>query len=251
MTNKHERELLLLDAGNTSVLTGVFSEGDIEIERIGETELNRLPELWRAGSSTEERPGTVLLSSVNPEVAERLTARLRAAWNLGPACFRTDFPAPIEIDLPETAMVGDDRLLNAAGAWIRYQKTCIVVDCGTAVTIDVVRGGAFQGGVIAPGLEMSARALRDQTELIPEIAFEPVRRAIGDDTESAVRSGLTHGFTGMVKQILREVREELDSRPLVVGTGGTLRSFDRLESEFDHMDSDLTLFGLLKAWKRA
>lgn len=248
MSEKNPDPTLLLDIGNTSIHAGFATDTLKDSFRVLRGELNRIDERW-SHYHPDAPPAKVLLASVNPEIEQEVRAFIKSTWSQTPVRFGTDLPVPIEVNTstPE-GEVGDDRLLNATAVAHRYPSACIVVDCGTAVTFDVITSdGAFDGGVIAPGITISAKALHDNTAMLPEISPAPTKKAFGKNTEEAIQSGIYHGFTGMVRHILHQIKQETEGDPLIIGLGGDVKLFDHPEQLFDEIDMDLTLKGLLDA----
>ena len=187
---------------------------------------------------------TVVLCSVVPEVGERLVEyfdprpvlRVTAKLKLG-----------VGIDYPKPATIGADRLANAAAAWARFGGPVIVVDFGTAVSFDVVSAeGKYVGGVIAPGLEAMTHYLHTRTALLPEISLIEPPSAIGKNTKHAMLSGAVHGYRGLVREILREVGDEM-AKPrklAVVATGGYAELIAAKLPEIRKVVPELTLDGL-------
>jgi type III pantothenate kinase len=151
----------------------------------------------------------------------------------------------VRVDQP--AAVGHDRLVNAFAAGLLYGRPAIVIDLGTATTLDVVApDGTFLGGAIAPGLGLGLDALADRTAQLPRVALELPERAIGTDTVSAMLSGAVLGYFGLVKELVRRISAELGgAKPKVVLTGG-LSALPWAESipTVDFIDPLLTLRGL-------
>ncbi len=246
---EEQSETLLLDVGNSSVHVGLARRELKETFRTGQKNLTVIQRKWNEWSS-KGVPGRVLLASVAPEAEQDIRRFLQTTWDVTPLRFREDFPVPIEIRTNTPDEVGDDRLLNAIAVGTRYQSPAVAVDCGTAVTFDVVsEEGAFEGGVIAPGISISAKALHDHTAKLPEVSPGTVTDVFGKDTKTAIKTGIYHGFTGMVRHILDELQEKLPNERLVIGLGGDIHLFDRPEDLFDVIDSNLTLKGLLDAGK--
>lgn len=187
---------------------------------------------------------TVVLCSVVPEVGERLVEyfdprpvlRVTAKLKLG-----------VGIDYPKPATIGADRLANAAAAWARFGGPVVVVDFGTAVSFDVVSAeGKYVGGVIAPGLEAMTHYLHTRTALLPEISLIEPPTVIGKNTKHAMLSGAVHGYRGLVREILREVGDEMGKprKLAVVATGGYAELIAAKLPEIRKVVPELTLEGL-------
>ncbi len=147
--------------------------------------------------------------------------------------------------------VGADRIVNAIAAIDRYEPPLIVVDFGTATTFDVVLPpNVYLGGVITPGLNISRDALIDRTAMLPKVEIRQVERIIGRTTADSIRSGLFRGTGAMVDGLVDGIAEELDVDPTVIATGGFAALIRDASSRIDHVEHDLTLWGLLKVWER-
>lgn len=143
--------------------------------------------------------------------------------------------------------VGPDRIVNAFSAYNLYhQKTCVVVDFGTATSFDVItENGEFFGGIIAPGLGLGAKALSVFTSALPELKIEASKSFIGRDTESAMMSGLVRGHAKMIEGLLEGIEKELKQPVLRVSTGGySMLLSQYLEKPFDYINPNLILEGL-------
>jgi type III pantothenate kinase len=154
---------------------------------------------------------------------------------------------PIEIDVDEPHTLGADRAVNAIAAHARYQGDLIVVDFGTATTFDVVDfNGAYKGGIIAPGINLSLDALVNNTAKLPRIAIEGPHgdSVIGRNTEEQMLIGVFWGYVAMMEGLIARLRAEIGRPARVVATGGLAILFDEHTEIFDHVEADLTLEGL-------
>jgi len=179
-----------------------------------------------AAGAAGARGGPMVVASVNPPALARLEAAAEAAGLAPPQVAGRDFPIPVATAVEEPERVGTDRLLAALAAYRRTGGACIVVDAGTAVTVDAVdERGVFLGGAILPGLGLMARALAEGTAQVPMVEppgpGEPLGPAIGRNTRAAVRAGLVRGWPAAVGAVVEAVRTELGAGPVpVVVTGG-------------------------------
>jgi type III pantothenate kinase len=150
----------------------------------------------------------------------------------------------INVDRPDA--VGADRLVNAVAAHERYKGALIVVDFGTATTFDVVaENGDYEGGVIAPGVNLSAEALHDAAAMLPRVAFHRTQQVIGKDTVPAMQSGMFWGYVGLTEGLIARIKAEYGTSMTVIATGGLASVFHRQISVIDHADPDLTIRGLM------
>lgn len=153
------------------------------------------------------------------------------------------------IDKPSEA--GADRLVNAVGAHLSYPGDLIVIDSGTATTFDVIAGdGAFEGGVIAPGVNLSLQALHEAAAMLPRIAIQKPDRVIGKDTVTNMQSGVFWGYVALIEGLVERIKTEWGKPMTVIGTGGVVSLFEGATPAIDHFDSDLTIRGLLEIWRR-
>ncbi len=141
--------------------------------------------------------------------------------------------------------VGADRMINALAAWYRFHNAAVIVDFGTATTFDVVNAeGAYVGGVIAPGINLSLEALHLAAAKLPNIAVQRPQKAIGTTTETAMQAGIYFGYLGLVERIITEVKSEMITTPIVLATGGLGGLFSKATPLIDHYLPDLTVEGL-------
>lgn len=249
--------LLAINAGNTSVSLGVVRDGAIVGARRAATRASATPDelellfdglLRLDGRSLAEAHGLVVASVVPALSASLVSVAGRRALTLLEASAAT-IPIPVRIDRPEE--VGADRLVNALAVQRLYGRPAIVVDIGTATTFDVVDvDGAYVGGAIAPGLQMSVDALAQRTARLPHIELRQPERAIGRSTVEAMQSGAIFGYLGLTQELLRRIGAELrgagaERAVHVVATGGLSRMawLAGLEG-VERIDPDLTLKGL-------
>jgi type III pantothenate kinase len=156
----------------------------------------------------------------------------------------------IGIDYPKPESIGADRLANAVAARKRFGAPVVVVDFGTAVTFDVVnRAGNYAGGIIAPGLAAMTDYLHEKTALLPKIKIREVKTTIGKSTEQAMLIGAVHGYRGLVRELVAELKRELNVKNLpVVATGGYAKLIAAKLPEISAVAPDLTLEGLRLTW---
>ena len=255
--------LIAVSVGNTRTRIGLFADAGIiePAKALPNTDLAAITAAIREGA---EAP--VVMASVNEPVAAAIEAQYAKA-GLGEAGqiarFGRDIEIPIANALDDDSTVGQDRLLNALGAFSRASQAIVVVDCGTAMTVDFVDGqGAFQGGAIGPGLNMMLRALHEQTAALPQLAFEAspavhseaeANFAFGKDTRRAMLLGVQSAAQGMVRVLVERYATAYGGYPQVVATGGDARALFEGpggDEVVEHIVPDLTLLGIEAAVKR-
>jgi type III pantothenate kinase len=246
--------LLAVDCGNTQTVFGLY-DGDRLVEqwRVA-TEPNRtgdeLGTLIGDLVDLETVTGICLSSTVPPLIREyeQFAERWAKAPMLvvGPGV-RTGIP--MRHDAPH--QVGPDRIVNAVAARERYGAPCIVVDFGTSTNFDVVSAdGAYVGGVLAPGVEVSMEALFTRAARLTKVDFAEPPAVIGKTTEQALQSGLVYGFAGQVDGIVKRIRAEIGDSARVVATGGLADLIAPNSESIDLVDPHLTLEGLHLIWEQ-
>lgn len=247
--------LLAITVGNTRTRFGLFHGKDLHDPRSME---NADPEgIARGVEAALEgtHDAVVAISSVNRRVSEALAGLLRERLGEHVYQFGVDLVIPIENALEDDSTVGQDRLLCALGASVRAEQACVIIDAGTAITVDFVDGeGVFQGGVIAPGLRMMLRALHEQTSALPVVEFRPPevgRGPFGKFTAEAMVLGVMNAARGLVRETIERFAEAYQAYPQIVATGGDAPA---LFAESDLVESvvpDLQLIGIAEACARA
>jgi type III pantothenate kinase len=222
------REVIVaIDVGNTKVSLGVIQGGDVHSAHRAPTRgVLTAHEAAQTLSDLLEKEGASLgdlsemwLVSVVPAATQALT-ELCAGHDIA-LTVASAANVPMAMRLKSPAQVGGDRLIGAFAASLLYGAPTIVVDLGTATTLDVVSpDGAFLGGAIAPGLGLGLEALAERTAQLPRVPIEVPEQAIGQDTVSAIQSGAVLGYFGLVKELVRRITAELGTKPTVVLTGG-------------------------------
>lgn len=246
-------KILAVDIGNTNITMGVFQGTSLlasarAVTRrwtVDEAEALLSSLLALKGVSLSDITGAAVASvapGATPMVQSALQRRRLVVLNVGEVGMR----GGIAVDYRPPGSVGADRIANAVAAHELYKtgRCKIVVDFGTATTFDCVSpSGTYLGGVIHPGVEISAQSLFEKTARLPQIDFTPVQTAVGKDTQSSIRAGLFFGIVGAVREIVRELEKEIG--PSVrIGTGGLAPMVCPAVGGFQAVDADLTLKGI-------
>ncbi|MBP7815188.1 MAG: type III pantothenate kinase [Phenylobacterium sp.] len=192
-----------------------------------------------------------IISSVVPQSIFNLRNLSRRYLHVEPLVIgeNADLGIAIRIDKPSEA--GADRLVNAIGAHIVYPGTLIVIDSGTATTFDVIAGdGGFEGGVIAPGINLSMEALHSAAAKLPRVAIQKPQRVLGKDTVGAMQSGVFWGYVALIEGLIARLKAEWGEPMTVVATGGVASLFHGATASIDHFDPDLTIRGMLEISRR-
>jgi len=237
--------LLALDLGNTVLKVGVISKKGkfVREMRFSHSEhisfLKVLKKTKWPGGVTE-----VKLASVVPGLTEKVVRVLEGCVGLQVKVLAKD-DLPIKVQVRRPKEVGIDRLLNTLAVGRLYGKPAVVIDCGTALTFDLVtRAGNYAGGIIAPSPEIARDYLTERTVLLPRVKLTPPKSVVGKNTDECLRSGLVFGFADLVNGLLMRLKKEWQPEFKVVGTGGGLAVLLPYFSEKIIFDLNLTLKGI-------
>ena len=192
-----------------------------------------------------------VISTVVPQSLFHLRNLSRRYFNCEPFVVGHKNIPGVEVRIAKPSEVGADRLVNAVGAFMAHGGPLIVVDSGTATNFDIIGAdGGFEGGVIAPGINLSMQALHDAAARLPRIAIEKPDKVIGADTVGAMQSGVFWGYVSLIEGLIRLIRNEYGKPMKVVATGGIASLFEGATDVIDIFDPDLTIRGLLEIHKR-
>ncbi|MEL6452728.1 MAG: type III pantothenate kinase [Pseudomonadota bacterium] len=245
--------LLAIDCGNTNTVFALW-DGDSFIGTWRtSTEWQRTADQYYVWLSTLMRlqgidvtVTDVIVSSTVPRVVFNLRVLCDRYFNCRPYVVgKPDclLPAPPRVDAG--TQIGPDRLVNTAGAYDLYGEDLVVVDFGTATTFDVVDSdGAYVGGVIAPGVNLSLEALHSAAAALPHVDITKPQAVVGTNTVACMQSGVFWGYVGLVREICARIKAERARDMRVISTGGLAPLFQQTEALFDHYQDDLTMHGL-------
>ncbi len=245
--------LLCIDCGNTNTVFSIWDGESFLATWRTSTEWQRTADQYFVWLSTLMKAENlqvtideVIISSTVPRVVFNLRVLCDRYFHCRPLVVgKPDclLPAPPRVDAG--TQVGPDRLVNAAGAHDRHGGNLIVVDFGTATTFDVVADdGAYVGGVIAPGVNLSLEALHQHAAALPHVDITRPQAVIGTNTVACMQSGVFWGYIGLVREICARIRAEYDAPMKVIGTGGLAPLFETGDVLFDRIEDDLTMHGL-------
>ena len=156
----------------------------------------------------------------------------------------------IKIKIKNKNQVGSDRIANAVGVYKKYNSNCIVLDFGTATTFDVItKNGNYNGGVIAPGVNLSIKSLTNSADQIPFFTIKKHKKIIGKNTIEALRSGFYFGYSGLINNIIDKIEKETKKKHKVVFTGGYADLFKNSISRSFKVDKNITIRGIIEIFK--
>jgi type III pantothenate kinase len=249
--------LLAIDAGNTNLVFSLIDSGAIRTRwriasdprRTADEYAVWLHQLLELEGYSKSDVTAVIIGTVVPRALHNLEVLASKYFHVEPFVAgqgRAGWPIRLDVDEPQS--VGADRALNAIAAHAKYAGEIIVVDFGTATTFDRVGAdGAYRGGIIAPGINLSLDALVNATAKLPRIAIEAPDddlSVIGRTTQSQMLIGIYWGYVAMIEGLTERMKRELGSPATVVATGGLAALFDKHTTVFDAIEPDLTIQGL-------
>ncbi len=246
--------LLAIDCGNTNTVFSIWDGcGFLATWRIATDHKRTADEyfVWLSSlmtlTKTEAGITEAIISSTVPRVVFNLRVLCDRYFNCRPLVVgKPDCKLPVAPRVDQGTTVGPDRLVNTVAGFARYGGDLIVVDFGTATTFDVVdHDGAYIGGVIAPGVNLSLEALHMAAAALPHVDVAKPLKAIGTNTVACMQSGVYWGYIGLVEGIVREVRRERDRPMKVIATGGLASLFAQGTELFHSIEDDLTMHGLV------
>ncbi|WP_394694692.1 type III pantothenate kinase [Hyphobacterium sp.] len=250
---------LAIDCGNTNTLFAVHDGDDWRAQWRTATHSTRtadeyavwLSQIMEMNGLTFADIGACVISTVVPQALFNLRNLSRRYLGAEPLIIgEPNVELGVQVRLPKPQEAGADRLVNALGARSKYEGALLLIDSGTATTFDVVSSdGAFEGGIIAPGVNLSMKALHEAAARLPRIEIRQPEHIIGKDTVSAMQSGVFWGYVELIDGLVRRTREEYPEELTVIATGGVASLFEGAARSIDHFDSDMTIRGLLEVWR--
>ena len=255
--------LLAVDVGNTNVVFALCEGEDVRARWRIATDPRRtadeyavwLKQLLDIEGLTFADVSAMIAATVVPRALHNLS--MLAQRYIGTDLIvagQGDAAWPLRLDVDEPASLGADRALNAIAGHAAYEGDLVIIDFGTATTFDVVDySGAYKGGIIAPGVNLSLDALVGNTAQLPRIAIEKPDSdtVIGTTTTQQMQIGVYWGYVGMIEGLIERTRAEIGRPAKVIATGGLAALFDKIPGLFDHVDFELTLRGLIQLHQQA
>jgi type III pantothenate kinase len=255
--------LLAIDAGNTNLVFALVDKGGIKARWRIATDPRRtadqysvwLHQLLELEGHQRSDVDAVIIGTVVPRALHNLEVLASKYFGVEPLIAgQGSAEWPLKLDVDEPQSVGADRALNAIAAHAKHKGDLIVIDFGTATTFDVVSAdGAYKGGIIAPGINLSLDALVSAAAKLPRIAIEAPadQSVIGRTTESQMQIGIYWGYVAMIEGLVERMKSELGKPVTVVATGGLADLFDKQTRVFDAIEPDLTIQGLSLLYDKA
>lgn len=251
--------LLVIDVGNTNIVYGLFDGTKLVHQFRVESSRGRtadeyavvLRQLLAMSDLDPEAVDASILASVVPALTEPMVDLVRRAFRHDPLVVGPGLRSGMPILYENPREVGADRIVNAVAAFERFAGGCIVVDFGTATTFDCISPkGEYLGGVIAPGIQISADALFARAAKLPRVEIVRPPKVVGRNTVNSIQSGIVYGYVGLVDGLVERLKGELGFPCGVIATGGLARLIAPLSSTIGEVDDELTLTGLRLIYAR-
>lgn len=245
--------LLAIDVGNTNMLVGVFSNGELLHHWRLETKKERtadefgifFKELFSFANLDFSSIDSIIVSNVVPPLEFSLIRMCERYFDQEPLFVNEKLKLPVKIGLSHPEEVGADRIVNAVAGVVQYGCPLILVDFGTATTFDFIDAKkVYRGGCIAPGIAVSNEALTLKASKLPRVEIKKPDRIIGRNTIESLQAGIYYGYTGMVDAIVKEMKKEAKGKCQVVATGGFLSLITQSSRTIKKVNPFLTLEGL-------
>ncbi len=245
--------LLAIDCGNTNTVFSIWDGSQFLATWRTSTEHQRTADQYYVWLSTlmnfrklDVKIDEVVISSTVPRVVFNLRVLCNRYFDCRPLVVgRHDCLLPVEVRVDAGTAVGPDRLANTVGGYDLHGGDLIIVDFGTATNFDVVDSdGAYIGGAIAPGVNLSLEALHQAAAALPHVDVTLPDRVIGTNTVACMQSGVFWGYTGLIEGIATRIKQERGRPMKVISTGGLAPLFQQGEALFDVFEDDLTMHGL-------
>ena len=243
--------LLAIDIGNTNISCGIFN-GLRLIKQFDIPTNAGFKANFKKRFKNNPKISDSVICSVVPKQTRLVLSSLLSVTGKRPYIIGKELTVPIKNLYRKPKQVGQDRLVNAYAASILYKTPLIAVDSGTAITFDVIsKNKAYLGGLIVPGMEISLKALKERTALLPFVKLSRPQMLIGTDTKNSILSGIVFGTSDLCNGIVKRLKARLGKDALVIGTGGNIRMIQEYSGIHMKMDKDLTLKGMNFTYKHA
>jgi len=253
--------LIAVDIGNTNITIALYLKGEEQfIKSIPGQNRVKLTSLFKSAwqkipilksSKEKKRNGVIVISSVKAAWTKQIEQIVKETTGEKILLIGKDIPFPMDLSVSEPDKIGTDRVLSAAAAYAVVERAVVVADFGTAVTIDLVDDrGVFCGGVIFPGFEVSAEALKQSTAQLPRISVTKPKLPFGQNTADAINCGLYYGAISTLQEVIRRYAEKIGTWPETVITGAAAKI---IKDDCEFIDSyvpNLVVRGIALAYRK-
>jgi len=248
--------LLVCDIGNSNIVFGLYDGAELDAHWRITSRLNATVDEYLVMMGTllerhdmQQGVDAAIVSSVVPPLTPKISRVMQQLVGLAPLTVGPGIKTGLDVQYDDPREVGADRIVNSVGALTRHEAPLIVVDFGTATTFDVILPpNVYLGGAIVPGIYISRDALVARTAMLPKVEIRAVERIVGRTTADSIRAGIYQGTGALVDGLVDAISEEQDIDPTVVATGGMARLIQGASKRIEHVEPDLTLWGLREVW---
>ena len=251
--------LLVVDVGNTNTVFAIYKASTILGQWRCSTDTNRTADeyfIWLKGLTDYNKINLkivqdMIISAVVPQVEFNLRVMSNRYFDTRPLVVgKPDCRIPIEIRVDKGVQVGADRIVNSVGAFNKYGGDLVVIDFGTATTFDIIDyDGAYIGGVISPGVDLSLSTLYRSAAALPYVNISRPKNIIGKNTRHCMQSGIFWGYVSLIEGIIKRINSETGKTLKTIATGGLSTLFGNDINIFEKVDLNLTLSGLVDIYK--
>jgi type III pantothenate kinase len=238
----------VIDVGNTNIHFGLYKNERLIKRRIYATSKGVVEKRILRILKGKKIDGAAI-ASVVPCVNTRISRFFKRYLKISPLIISSKTKCNLKFGYHNPRTLGADRIANVVGALARYENNLIVLDFGTATTLDVVfRNGNYLGGIITPGIEMSFEIIANKTGLLPRVSMRKPRNIIGRSTKECIQSGIFNGTVAMIDGLIQRIEKDHRKKFLTVATGGWGRFMTSQIKKIKYFDQDLGLYGILKIY---
>lgn len=236
--------LLAIDIGNTNISSAIFrGKKLIKQFEIPTKTYSKVKFVKKIGLNLHITD--TVICSVVPKLTKRLKLDLKLLTGRKPYIIGKDLIVPIKNLYHKPKQLGQDRLVNAYAACNFYNAPLIIIDAGTAITIDTIsKKREFLGGIIFPGMNILLNSLKKNTSLLPQIKFQKPGKLIGTDTQNCILSGVVFGMSLMAQELANKIKRQIGKNAIVIGTGGNICLIKKYSKTKIKIEKDLTLKGI-------
>ena len=247
-------KILIGDIGNTLTKLCLVDEKSTSIKEysIETAEITKEKKLIKFLQPilSEQFRKKILFSSVVPNIYKKINKFLKKKKYQVYEIKNLNLKKMIKIKIDKYNQLGSDRIANAIGAYSLYKKNCLIVDFGTATTIDIVRKpGIYEGGVIAPGVNLSILNLNRFTALLPIFDLKVSKKTFGKNTEDALNAGFLWGYQGLINNIIKKIKTSFNCNFKIILTGGYSKTFSKIINNNSTIEPNITIKGIMHIYK--
>lgn len=245
--------LMVIDVGNSNSVLGIYNHSELTAHWRLETKKERtadefgvfVRELLDFHKIAANQISAIVIASVVPTLNHTLMDMCERYFHITPLMIGPDTKSPLTLKIDQPQEIGADRIVNGVAAHKKYKLDCLIIDFGTATTFDYVTSqGEYHGGVICPGINISAEALFHRTSKLPRVEIARPKTVVGKNTITCIQSGLYYGYIGLIDSMVQRIESEVGKKLEIIATGGLANLIAKDSKTIGVVDENLTLTGL-------